>query len=72
MWQGRKDCEQSTALCGFDVNVQSFEEIPHLRDWPTNWNPWREPIPIIFSIGANNVAVNGFRFRCCPIGKMYS
>ena len=56
-WQGRKNCEYGTAICGFRQDRQIWTK--HEKDhwYSTQWDL------------ALNVGLSGIRFKCCPTGK---
>ena len=64
-WQGRKDCEQNTAICGYEVEVQEFERI----FWETTREECTYRYPDDVNLGTKNVGINGIKFKCCPIGE---
>ena len=37
IWQGRKDCEQNTAICGFEVDLQDFKTIQDEIIYPSDF-----------------------------------
>ena len=56
-WQGRKVCEDKTAICGISVEYQDWRG-PGYRGLKKMW---------AFAL---NVVIDGIKFKCCPIGKI--
>ena len=57
-WQGRKDCEDKTAICGISVEVQK---------WHREGKKFGMSKPWAYAL---NVVLDGISFKCCPIGKI--
>ena len=58
IWQGRKECEAKTAICGISVEYQ---------DWR---GKGYRGMNFVYSY-VLNVAIDGIKLKCCPIGKIY-
>ena len=56
-WQGRKVCEDKTAICGISVEYQ---------DWR---GKGYRGMNHVYSY-VLNVAIDGIKLKCCPIGKI--
>lgn len=65
-FQGRHDCEENTAICGIKVEFQEYQ------DRSSNKERWDNKGGYLFFLAVENVAINGLRFKCCPIGIIKS
>ena len=80
-YQGRKDCEQNTAICGLKVHYElvkhetvnlgkttSYYPWPDIFD-PYQWYKFEEFQTYLGKMKTvrKSIGVNGLTFKCCPI-----